>query len=54
VLRLEKAGHAIDVLEDGAAAIEVVRAGQHDLLARDVQMPGVDGLEAPPIDRAGC
>jgi len=48
VLRLEKAGHAIDVVEDGAAAIEAVRAGHYDLVLMDVQMPGVDGLEATP------
>ena len=46
VLMLEKAGHAIDVVEDGAAAIEAVRTGQYDLVLMDVQMPGVDGLEA--------
>jgi two-component system, sensor histidine kinase and response regulator len=46
VLMLEKAGHAIDVVEDGAAAIEAVRAGQYDLVLMDVQMPGLDGLEA--------
>jgi len=28
LLMLEKVGHAIDVVEDGAAAIEAVRAGQ--------------------------
>jgi CheY-like chemotaxis protein len=46
VLMLEKAGHQIDVVNDGAEAVEAVRGKPYDLVLMDVQMPGVDGLEA--------
>jgi CheY-like chemotaxis protein/nitrogen-specific signal transduction histidine kinase len=45
-LMLEKAGHQIDVVNDGAAAVETLRRRDYDLVLMDVQMPGVDGLEA--------
>lgn len=46
VLMLEKAGHRIDVVNDGEAAVDALRAADYDLVLMDVQMPGVDGLEA--------
>lgn len=46
MIMLEKAGHSIDVVKDGAEAIEALSNKAYDLILMDVQMPGVDGLEA--------
>lgn len=46
MLLLEKAGHRIDMVEDGVAAVDAVRRGGYDLVLMDVQMPGLDGLAA--------
>ncbi|GAC1339054.1 MAG: hypothetical protein NVSMB18_06560 [Acetobacteraceae bacterium] len=43
---LERDGHAVVCVEDGAEAVEAVRTGTFDLVLMDVSMHGMDGLEA--------
>ena len=43
---LEQRGFEVDVAEDGAVAIDAVRATPYDLVLMDCQMPVLDGYEA--------
>ena len=45
-LILERLGHAVEVVEDGALAVEAFAAGGFDAVFLDIQMPRMDGLEA--------
>lgn len=43
-LALSSAGFATEEAEDGASALEMVRARPPDLIVLDIALPGVDGL----------
>jgi signal transduction histidine kinase/CheY-like chemotaxis protein len=43
---LQKAGHRVTVVEDGAQALEFAKQHQPDLILMDLQMPVMDGIEA--------
>lgn len=42
--RLQDAGHAVDMLHDGAAAEGFLRDDGSDMIILDINLPGVDGL----------
>ena len=42
---LRRAGHAVDAVGDGDAALARSRYEDYDLLLADVVMPGIDGIE---------
>lgn len=46
ILESEPGFRVVGEAPDGARAVEAVRALQPDVVCLDVQMPGVDGLEA--------
>ena len=43
---LEKLGHQVTVVSSGREAVSAIQSGKFDVIAMDVQMPEMDGLEA--------
>jgi signal transduction histidine kinase/DNA-binding NarL/FixJ family response regulator/HPt (histidine-containing phosphotransfer) domain-containing protein len=49
---LTKAGHRVEVVVDGAEAVAAAEAGGYDVVLMDMQMPGLDGVQAAARIRA--
>jgi len=52
VFLLESAGHSVLSATDAEVAMAMARAEQPDLILMDIQLPGMDGLEATTLLKA--
>jgi len=48
---LTKMGLKCDVVDNGEAAVDMVKANKYDIVLMDIHMPGISGLEATKIIR---
>ena len=49
---LARMGHCVHLVANGQQAVEAVRRGDYDVVLMDLQMPGMDGMEATQATRA--
>jgi two-component system, cell cycle response regulator DivK len=49
---LESAGHTVLTATDGEAGVALAQAEQPELILMDIQLPGMDGLEATALLKA--
>lgn len=52
IFLLKSAGHSIVSATDAEAGLAVARAEQPDLILMDIQLPGMDGLQATALLKA--
>jgi PAS domain S-box-containing protein len=50
---LRRRGHSVTEVTTGNAAVQAILDGSYDLLLTDIHMPGMDGIEAARVIRAG-
>jgi len=43
---LERLGYTVKIVSDGFEAVEEVSKNKYDLILMDMEMPGLDGIEA--------